>query len=85
MKIKAFKKFYEVSRFHPRWEATGKQVSYIDALCKKLGVELEEVLEEMWGMNMHAAFSDRPWMRLTKNEASRVITALKAETEKIAS
>ena len=79
MKFKALTRYYEVARFNHRWEATAKQDGYISHLCKEVGCTLEEVLEAMWGMNMVAAFSDRPWMRLTKNEASRVIRILKVE------
>jgi len=78
--FKAIKKFSEVSRWYgPRFEASGKQMGYINHLCEKNSCELEEVLKAMWGMNMHCAFSDRPWMRLTKGEASKVITILRKE------
>ena len=65
-----------VDRFHVRAEATGKQYGYINNLCRKVNLELEAVLVELWGMPLTAAFSDRPWMRLTKREASKVIQHL---------
>lgn len=77
--FKALTQYYEVGRFCSLWEATGRQMSYINVLCQQVGCTLEEVLESMWGMNMVAAFSDRPWMRLTKGEASRVIKILLVE------
>lgn len=62
-----------VERFHPRAEATARQMGYIHALAGKTNTTLETVLVELWGMTLSAAFSDRPWMRLTKREASKVI------------
>lgn len=72
-------KVIEVSRFGTKWEATGKQSGYINSLCRKVGCTLEQVIEAMFGMSCTAAFSDRPWLRLTRKEASHAIDMLKAE------
>jgi hypothetical protein len=72
----------KVDNFSARFEATPRQMSYIAALVKKADTTLEAVLENLWGMSMSAAFSDRPWMRLTRREASKVIETLLAGTVK---
>lgn len=66
----------QVDRFSARFEATPRQSSYIAVLCKQTGQNLEEVLVHLWGMSLSAAFSDRPWMRLSRREASNVIDHL---------
>lgn len=71
----------KVEQFHPRGEASGKQTRFISVLSEQTGISLECVLVELWGMPLVAAFSDRPWMRLMKREASAVIERLLALKE----
>jgi hypothetical protein len=72
-------KTIEVQRFSNKWEATGKQSGYINSLCRKVGCTLEQAIEAMFGMPCVSAFSDRPFLRLTRREASSLIDLLKAE------
>lgn len=73
--------YITVDRFSARIEATSKQTGYINSLCRQLGVELETAHERLFGMTCSAAYSDRPWMRLTRREASALIDRLKASIE----
>lgn len=69
----------DVDHYSPRFEATGKQYSYIAYLCSAAGITLETALETLWGMSVACAFSDRPWMRISRREASKVIGYLQAQ------
>lgn len=73
-----------VDRFNHRFEATPKQTRFIGNLVAQKGTTLEAVLVKLWGMPLIAAFSDRPWMRITKREASQVITHLLGLPDKAA-
>lgn len=67
-----------VDKFSARFEATGRQMGFINSLVKQKNTTLEDVLVKLWRMPIMSAFSDRPWMRLTKREASKVIDHLLA-------
>lgn len=69
----------QVDRFHWRFEATAKQYGFAYFLAAKAGTTLEAVTEELWGMSETAAYSDRPWGKLTKREISKCIDHLKAK------
>lgn len=66
----------KVDVFSTRFEATARQMGYIHSLVQKVDTNLEAMLEALWGVHPIVAFSDRPWMRLTKREASKVIEHL---------
>ncbi len=69
-------KTIEVDVFSTRYGATVEQVGYIQSLCRQIGITYEEAVESLFGMPLVAAFSDRPWLRLTRREASKLIEGL---------
>ena len=70
--------YIEPGRFNRKFEATSKQTGYINSLCRQLGIELETAHERLFGMACVVAYTDRPWLCLTRREASALIDRLKA-------
>jgi poly(A) polymerase Pap1 len=69
--------YIELGRFSRRFEATSKQTGYINSLCRQLGISLETAHERLFGMPCVVAYTDRPWLCLTRGEASKLIDRLK--------